>query len=319
MKIGLQRLISRERSIWRAIGWRRSISAARSTIFIPCQAWRFLSAGLLGAVRTNARAIHSHYDLDPDFYLSFLNERTRCYTQGIFLHDDEELAEATLRKLEFCFQACNLQAGDRVLEIGPGWGAFAEYAARRGVHVTGVMNSVKSKKFLEQLSRHLGLNWELVLADILEFKTEQRFDAIVLMGVMEHLPDYDRIVGKFRELLKPGGFAYLDASATRIKFDAPSFITRHIFPGNHSFFILDDFLRAVAQTPMSLKGVYDDRHSYFLTVRQWARNLEAARERILARYGEWNFRRFNLYLWSSAHALLTDTLQCYRLVLQEPA
>ncbi|HEY5035671.1 MAG TPA: class I SAM-dependent methyltransferase, partial [Chthoniobacterales bacterium] len=280
------------------------------------RAGRFLCSALLGQVRTNPRAIHSHYDLDPDFFLSFLNARTRCYTQGIFLRDDEDLSEATLRKLEFCVQACGLKAGDRVLEVGPGWGAFAEYAARRGIRVTGVMNSVESKKYLEELGRELGLSWELVLADILNFKSEQRFDAIVLMGIMEHLPDYDRIVRKFRELLRPGGFVYLDASATRMKFDAPSFITRHIFPGNHSFLILDDFLRALAATPMSLKGVYDDRHSYFLTVRQWARNLEAARERIVARYGEWNFRRFNLYLWSSAHALLTDTLQCYRLVLQ---
>ena len=281
--------------------------------------WRYLHPLLFGQIRTNAAAIHTHYDFDADFYHAFQDPKTRCYTQGIFLRDDEPLEEATLRKLDFAFDACKLKAGDRVLEVGPGWGAFASYAARKGIRITGVTNSIKSKEFMDDLGKKPETPWEMVLADIFQFQSSERFDAIVLMGILEHLPDYGRLLRKFQELLKPGGHVYLDASATRVKFELSSFISRYIYQGNHSFFILHDFLTELARTPFCLRGVYDDQHSYFLTFRHWAQNFEANRERIIEKYGPFQYRRFHLYLWGSAHSFLADILQCYRVVLELPA
>lgn len=280
--------------------------------------WRYLHPLLFGQIRTNAAAIHTHYDFDADFYHAFQDPKTRCYTQGIFLRDDEPLEEATLRKLDFAFEACKLKSGDRVLEVGPGWGAFASYAARKGIRITGVTNSIKSKEFMDDLGKQSDVPWEMVLGDIFQFQASERFDAIVVMGIMEHLPDYGRVLRKFQELLKPGGYVYLDASATRVKFELSSFISRYIYQGNHSFFILHDFLTELAGTPFCLRGVYDDQHSYFLTFRHWAKNFEANRERIIEKYGPFHYRRFHLYLWGSAHSFLTDILQCYRVVLELP-
>jgi cyclopropane-fatty-acyl-phospholipid synthase len=280
--------------------------------------WRFTQPLLYGQVGTNARAIHNHYDLEPDFYLSFMDPKTQCYTQGIFLDENESLEVATQRKLDFCFKECGLKAGDSVLEVGPGWGAFSRYAAERGVHITAVTNSQKSREFMQALGKKLHIEWNIVLEDILNFDRSERFDAIVLMGIMEHLPDYTRVLKKFLKLLKPGGHIYLDASATRVKFDAPSFISRYIYQGNHSFFILHDFLAAAAKTPFYVRCIYNDRHSYFLTFRYWARNFEANRDKVIRRFGEYHFRRFQLYLWGSAHSFLSDGLQCYRVVLEMP-
>jgi cyclopropane-fatty-acyl-phospholipid synthase len=279
------------------------------------QLWRFAQPLVLGRVGTNARAIRSHYDLGADFYLSFLGG-ARCYTQGIFEHPDEPLEAAQRRKFDFCLQQCDLRSGSHVLEIGPGWGAFAEHAAQQGVHVTGVTNSRHSAEYMTALAERLGLAWEIVEADFLAYRPSRRFDAVVLMGIMEHLPDYAAVLDRFEALLRPGGRVYLDASAARVKYRASSFTTRRIYPGNHSFFVLHDFLAAVARTSFRVLGVYDDRLAYFRTFVHWAQNLEAARERLVRDFGEWNYRRFHLYLWGAAQSFLRDSLQCYRVVLE---
>ena len=117
--------------------------------------WRFVQPLLFGQIRTNRKAISAHYDLDPEFYLSFLDE-TRCYTQGIFESDEEPLSAAIRRKFDFCIEQCRLGLGSHILEVGPGWGAFTEYAAERGVQVTGITISRKSKEFVESLGTRVG-------------------------------------------------------------------------------------------------------------------------------------------------------------------
>jgi len=280
--------------------------------------WRFVQPVVFGQVGTNSRAIRSHYELGADFYLSFIGA-ARCYTQGIFDHPGEPLEAAQRRKFDFCLEQLELPPGGHVLEIGPGWGAFAEHAARRGVQITGVTNSRDSAEYMTELGGRLGLAWEIVEADVLDYRPARTFDAVVLMGIMEHLPDYSAVLARLHSLVRPGGRVYIDASAGRHKYRASSFITRRIYPGNHSFFVLHNFLAAVARTPFRLRGIYDDRLDYYRTFVHWARNLEASEERLVADFGEWNYRRFHLYLWGAAHQFLHDGLQCYRVVLERPA
>ena len=285
----------------------------------PSRVWRFLQAFVFGQTRTNARVIKAHYDLDPEFYLSFLG-KARCYSQGIFTSTTEPVEIAMRRKFDYCLSASRIEAGSHILEVGPEWGGFTEYAARRGIRVTTITNSPASCEYMNALGSALGLHWDVILGDFLNFDPPQeRFDAIVLMGIMGHLPDYPRVMEKFAELLKPGGRVYLDASAQRVKYEVSSFVYRYLYRGNHSPLDLADFLAAVAKTAFQLRAVHNDRQSYFLTFRQWAQNLEASRERVIREFGEHNFRRFQIYLWASARCFLRDTMQCYRVVLEKPA
>lgn len=111
---------------------------------------------------------------------------------------------------------------------------------------------------------------------------------------------------------------YLDASAFREKHVKPTFVSRYVFPGDHSYFCLHDFLAAVAKTHLDVSAVLDDRHNYYLTCKAWAENLEAAREEITRRWGEALYRRFQLYLWGSAYAFLNRGMEAYRVVLERP-
>ena len=279
--------------------------------------WRFIAPLLLGQIAVNKSAIRQHYERDSSFFLAFLDREFRCYTQGIFESEDEQLTVAVRRKMDFILERCKLTPGSEVLEIGPGWGSFAEYAARKGINVTGITIAEQSFNYMQQLTAEKNLPITNVMSDILEFKSEKQFDAIVLLGVMEHLPDYTRILNCFNNLLRPGGHVVFDAGAFTKKHRKSSFITEHIYPGNHSFFVLHEFLQSMASMPFDLKGVWDDRNSYYLTLVQWAQRFDANRDFIVEKFGEADYRSFRIYLWGSAHCFLRNWLQCYRLVLQK--
>jgi cyclopropane-fatty-acyl-phospholipid synthase len=158
----------------------------------------------------------------------------------------------------------------------------------------------------------------VVNCHLYEYDPGMKYDAIVNLGVTEHLPDYKKSLQTYQRLLKPGGKMYLDASACREKYKFHSFIYKHIYPGNCSPLCLHDYLTQLAKTPFRLRGVWDDRHSYYLTARQWALNLERNRETIVRNGDESLFRKFQAYLWGTADVFRKDIMQAYRWVLELP-
>lgn len=278
--------------------------------------FRFIEPMIVGQVRANRRAIAAHYDLDPGFFLSFLDPDVPCYTQGVYERDDETLAEANRRKLAWCFDRCELHAGSRIFEVGPGWGAWFEYASARGVHCTGISNSEISIRYLTQRARELGRDWTLIQGDLLSHATQQTYDAVVIMGVIEHLPQYGEVLARAAAMLRPGGFLFVDASACTKKYELSSYMVKYIYGANHSFLVLHEFLAAVARTPLELMALENDRHSYFLTFLQWARNLDANRDRVIERFGAFDYRRFRLYLWGAAYEFQSRSLDAYRMILR---
>jgi len=281
-------------------------------------AWRFIQPFFFGQVYTNRQAIASHYDLDPDLFLAFLDPDEPAYSQGVYLHDDEGLGAALARKFDYAVERCGIGEGTRVLEIGPGWGAFARHALQAGADFTGITISKVSQTFIEGRLHDFRDRSRIELVDLYEYRPAEKFDAIVIMGVIEHLPDYRRVLEKFDAILKPGGRIFLDGSAARKKYELSTFMVRHIYPGNHSFLVLDDFLNRMNRSPFEMLECFNDSHSYFLTFRQWARNLEVNREEIISRFGAFEFRKFRLYLWGAAYEFVSRNLECYRMILQKP-
>jgi cyclopropane-fatty-acyl-phospholipid synthase len=281
-------------------------------------AWRFVQPLLFGQVYTNKQAIASHYNADPKLFLSFLDPVFPAYSQGVYADDDEPLARALERKFGWAIDECELGTGKRVLEIGPGWGAFAGHALQAGVRFTGITNSEVSQSYLRSKLANFGDQFDIQLTDFYDFEPDEKFDAIVIMGVIEHLPDYERVLRKFFALLKPGGRVFLDGSAARKKYELSTFMVRHIYPGNHSFLVLDDFLNKLNKTEFELLEVQDDRWSYFLTFKQWALNLESNQDYVRSTFGDFEYRKFRLYLWGAAYEFLSRNLDCYRLILRKP-
>jgi cyclopropane-fatty-acyl-phospholipid synthase len=272
-----------------------------------------------GQVNRDKQWIREHYDSESDFYLLFLDQEHRCYSHGYFEDDQEPLDRAIRRKLDTAIAACGIQPGWRVLDIGAGWGAFTQYAGKRGVHVTSLTISAESERYVNDLIARESLPCRVVREHFLEYASQEPYDAIVNLGVTEHLPDYRATLAQYEKLLKPGGRVFLDACASRAKYSFSSFVLSHVWPGNTTPLQLTDYLDAVAKTPFELIDLRNDRRNYLLTTKHWAENLDRHRDEIVARWGERLYRRFRLYLWGCVHAFSTDDVTAYRLLLELPA
>lgn len=276
---------------------------------------RRIKPKLFGQIKDDRNAIKEHYEFDDDFYMTILDE-TRTYSQGVYESDDESLETAMKRKLDFAIESCQLKPGSRVLDVGGGWGAFNEYAGKKGIEVTSLTIADHSEDYLNRLIKDKNLPCHVVKQNFLEFETQQKFDAIVVLGVIEHMPYYDKVVKQLTKLLKKGGYAYFDGSASRSKFEFNTFLNRYIYPGNHCTLSIHDFLAEVQNSDMELLTVHSDRHSYYLTCKAWAEKMEAQREMIIERWGRELYAKFLLYLWGVAHNFHHNQLQAYRLVLK---
>ena len=277
----------------------------------------YVVAFLTGQVSSDKRWIRSHYDIDPEFFLLWLDPSLRGYSHAFFERDDEPLESGMRRKFEYALKACDIRPGSRVLDIGGGWGSFLEFAGSRGAQVTSITISKVSERFMNEIIRRRGLDCRVVRQHFLEYRSAEPYDAIVNLGVTEHLPDYRRTVENYQRLLKPGGRVYLDFYSGE-RYGMPSFITKWVYEGNTSPCCFERYMAALARTSLELVELQNDRHNYFLTCKKWAENLEAARETVVARWGMHLYQRFRLYLWAAANSFDTGTLSAHHMVLERP-
>ena len=282
--------------------------------------WRFIRPLLLGRVAVDKAWVPHHYDFGNDFYFAFLDKDYRLYSQALYRTGSETLEQAVRNKLDYIEQVCRLRPGSRVLDVGGGWGSFASFAAARGVDVTMLTISHEQVKWLTDWSASHTLpgKTRAVYESIFAYETAEPYDAIVVLGVMEHLPEYARLMKQFDKLMKPNGRVYMDFVSNRKKYNVSSFTYRHVFPGDHTPVVMPDLLAAANDSAFEIVAVHNDRQSYYQTLRTWAQRLEAARTELVARFGDHTFRLFQLYLWGGAHLLQrAGGLESYRVVLQK--
>ena len=265
----------------------------------------------------DARAVRHHYDVSNDFFRLFLGP-TMTYSCGVWARSGATtLEEAQEAKLELVCTKLGLRAGERVLDVGCGWGAFALHAAaRHGVHVTGITLSPAQASRAQERVREAGLaeQVDIRLADYRELTTEP-FDAIASIGMVEHVGEVqiDAYAARLAELLKPGG-RLLNHGITRQRHtdpDAGDFSERYVFPDAEPLH-LSRVLLALERAGFATQHVEGFGADYAETLGHWAQRLDDALEEATRLAGEERIRVWRLYLRAARNGFLTGFTGIYQ-------
>ena len=260
------------------------------------------------------RNIAYHYDLGNDFYAHWLDE-TMTYSSALFRNPGERLADAQRNKYAAICDRIALAPGDRVLEIGCGWGGFAEYAIReRGSRVTGLTLSREQHDYARKRLFEAGLadRAEIRLRDYREERGA--YDAIASIEMIEAVGEkyWPAFFSTLRERLRPGGVAALQAITIADWLfpqyrNSTDFIQRYIFPGGllPSPAKLRDSAAAAGFQTIGMDSFAD---SYKRTLHAWRRRFNDRWDRIAALGFDRRFHRmWNFYLAASAAGFVSGT------------
>lgn len=272
------------------------------------------AARLRGPIHSRERdalAVRHHYDLGNDFYALWLDRRM-VYSCAYFPSEAASLEEAQEAKLDLVCRKLRLAPGERLLDVGCGWGGLVTWAAERhGVEAVGVTLSRPQAEWARARIEALGLAGRCRV-EVMDYRDlgDQAFDKVASVGMFEHvgrrrLPEYFRQV---RRLLRPGG-VFLNHGIAALEPRPPpwrrlllregEFIRRYIFPDGE----VPPFLAtaaAAAEAGFELRDVESLREHYALTLRAWLAALERRRDEAIREVGEGTYRAWRLYLAGSA-------------------
>ena len=264
----------------------------------------------------DARAVRHHYDLPAEFFELFLGP-SMTYSCALFSRGASNLEEAQEQKLELVCTKLRLQPGERVLDIGCGWGSFAIHAAtNHGVHVTGITLSEPQAVRARQRAAEEGVadRVEIRVMDYRELAGE-RFDAIASIGMVEHVgaANIDAYAGTLARLLEPGG-RLLNHGIARVRHggaEAGPFSERFVFPDAAPLH-LSRILFALEAAGFATDHVEGFAPDYARTLREWQRRLEANIDEARRLAGAERVRVWQVYLRAARRGFETGFTSVYQ-------
>lgn len=289
-------------------------------------AQRALHAKLSGrshSLERDRQAIKYHYDVSNDFFQSFLDSNM-IYSAAYFSKPDESIDSAQAGKLDYICRKLRIRPGDKLLDIGCGWGGLLLHASRNyGAKCTGITLSKNQAEFVSRRISSEGAanDSEVHVRDYREETAESVYDKIVSVGMVEHVGEA-KLGGYFRQvfkLLKPGG-VFLNHGITQgNKYieNRDSFVDNYVFPDGDLLPVAKNLAYA-EQSGFEIRDVESLREHYMLTLRHWVRRLDENCEKALKAAGEIKYRTWKLFLSGSAHGFRTGKLNVYQALLFKP-
>ncbi|HML43882.1 MULTISPECIES: SAM-dependent methyltransferase [Hyphomicrobium] len=275
---------------------------------------RFQQANPIGKAQQN---VAHHYDIGNDFYRLFL-DRGMQYSCAYFTSDDNTLEEAQQNKLRLIASKLDLKPGQKVLDIGCGWGDMGLYLGRMAdVQVVGVTLSKEQCKLANEKAKALGLA-DRVRFELRDYRDlTDRFDRIVSVGMFEHVGvhHYGEYFAKVNELLTDTGVMLLHSIGHMSPPGTASpWLRKYIFPGAYSP-ALSEVFTAVEQNSLWVTDLEFLRLHYAKTLAHWESRFQANRAKVAEMYDERFCRMWEFYLISAEMMFRTGSQLVFHMQL----
>ena len=285
---------------------RRGSMAAYAAIL---QTWNNLHASM--------RNVSHHYDLDESLFRAFLDQDMH-YSCAYFRTPEQTLEAAQSAKCEHIRKKLCLKPGQKVLDIGSGWGSLGLYLAEQeDVQVTGLTLSNEQLGVAKQHAVQRGLDNQVEFR-LEDYRNHQgEYDAVVSVGMFEHvgLRNFDGYFNKVGNLLSKDGIAMIHTIG---HMDRPAatnpWIRRHIFPGGY-IPAISEITTAIERSPLVFADIEVWRQHYALTLMEWNRRFQAVRSEFARDKGERFCRIWEFYLLTCQTAFEVESLVVYQLQL----
>jgi cyclopropane-fatty-acyl-phospholipid synthase len=279
--------------------------------------WRRVAEGLRHSKTRDAEAIHHHYDVSNAFYEKVLGP-SMTYTCACYPHESATLEEAQENKYRLVFDKLRLKEGDRLLDIGCGWGGMVRYAARRGVRVIGATLSREQATWAQEAIRREGLEHlaEVRHSDYRDI-AETGFDAVSSIGLTEHIgvKNYPSYFGFINDRLRPGGLL-LNHCITRPdnrRTSTGAFIDRYVFPDGE-LTGSGSIISAIQDIGLEVRHEENLREHYAKTLAGWCQNLKDNWDDCVAEVGEATAKVWGLYMAGSRVGFERNVVQLHQVL-----
>jgi cyclopropane-fatty-acyl-phospholipid synthase len=264
----------------------------------------------------DARAVRHHYDVSNEFFSLFLDD-SMTYSCAVFRNGAQTLEEAQEEKLDMVCRKLALQEGERVLDVGCGWGSFPLWAATRyGAQVVGITLSPPQAEKARRRAEAAGVadRVEIRVMDYRDLAGE-RFEAIASIGMVEHVgsANIDVYARTLAGLLEPGG-RLLNHGIARLRHgdaEAGPFSERYVFPDAAPLH-LSRVLLALERAGFVTRHVEEFGADYAETLRHWARNLDENLEQAIRLAGPERVRVWRLYLRAARNGFESGFTSIYQ-------
>lgn len=272
--------------------------------------------------RNRKDQIAYHYDLGNDFFQMFLDHKTMSYSAGRYENGSENLESAQQKKIELVCRWLDLPAGASVLDLGFGWGGFATHVAKN-LHwnITGYTLSNAQLEYCRKLveKNHLEKLISLEYRDMLEDLPSAQFDAIVMIESIEHVGQKRLVpfIGQLKELLKPGGSLYIQATGRYKPHPVDKWTLKYVFPGGY-LPAKEELITAATQAGLVVEEFQDDTPDYIRTMTEWIKNLESHRADIEAKFDKSFYRLWELWMHGAKVAFEVNSMSLFRIRLRRP-